>query len=119
MARGAREEMSWLSTRSVEPDVLWFCCVNQLASVYWPPKMFVTTVSIMVLVGPGPPTSTNKPMQRGTWTGPLFYPRQAGRQAVRESERVIVSRLLSSALRLSDFHDVTQSGSVRRQAGSR
>lgn len=30
-------------------------CVNQLASVYWPSKMFVTTVFIMVLVGPGPP----------------------------------------------------------------
>lgn len=26
------------------------CCVNQLASVYWPSKMFGTTVFIMVLV---------------------------------------------------------------------
>lgn len=66
----------WLSTSSVEPDVLWFRCVNQLASVYWPPKMFVTTVSIMVLVGPGPPTPANKPWDLD-WAGILL---QAGCQ---------------------------------------
>ena len=27
--------------------------INQLASAYWPPKMFVTTVFIMALAAPG------------------------------------------------------------------
>ena len=50
----------WLSSSSVEPDVAVVRCVNQLASVYWPSKMFVTTVFIMVLVGPGPPVFPNQ-----------------------------------------------------------
>lgn len=107
----------WLSTPSVEPDVLWFCCVNQLASVYWPPKMFVTTVSIMVLVGPGPPTPANKCWDLDC-AGILLQP---GCQRERVSDCVVafVSSRGQTAQRLGDFHDASQSGNPTRHVLAR
>lgn len=101
------ERNVWLTTPSVEPDVLWFCCVNQLASVYWPPKMFVTTVSIMVLVGLGPPTPANTsgdPVCAGT----LLQP---GRRRV----SWLLSCAIGERLNVSmNFVMQAQSGSIRQ-----
>lgn len=48
LAGGVRRNV-WLSSSSVKARCSVVHCVNQLASVYWPSKMFVTALFIMIL----------------------------------------------------------------------
>lgn len=60
------------------------CCVNQLASVYWPSKMFGTTVFIMVLVV-GPQLN-----MFCAWGWQVFYFSKAGEESFSKAKRVFL-----------------------------